>query len=338
MRTAPRRSFLLPALLGLSTLAAIAQQESTPITLDVSVTARSGVPVPNLTLPDFTLLVDKKPHPFTAFQAINNDQPVQVLLVIDNIDIGYNMLTSVRQQLENFLHANAGHLPNPTEVAIASDIGVSLQHGFTADGNAAADFVHRTFIPRRTNHDASVFGATQRFQVALNTFGQLIDREQGLPGRKIMLWVSPGWPIFNSANEALSSGQQSNVFTQIVTLSNALRRNGITLYQVNPLGATEDIGGVRYYDNFLDAATRPSQVNLGNISLQVLSLQSGGLMLTSNNVAEMLNRCYADIDTFYRLTFTPPASAHPQQYHSLEVRISRPGLNVRTRSGFYSAP
>jgi hypothetical protein len=55
-------------------------------------------------------------------------------------------------------------------------------------------------------------------------------------------------------------------------------------------------------------------------------------------VALLLQKCIADLGTYYELSFNPPVTDKPDQYHSLEVRIAKPGLTARTRQGYYSQP
>ena len=65
----------------------------------------------------------------------------------------------------------------------------------------------------------------------------------------------------------------------MVGLSTQLRQARITLYSVDPLVSNQGVGRTSYYQEFLKGVSKPSQVNVGNLSLQVLAVQSGGLAL-----------------------------------------------------------
>lgn len=94
-----------------------------------------------------------------------------------------------------------------------------------------------------------------------------------------------------------------------------------------------------YYQDFLKGVSKPSQVNVGDLSLQVLAVQSGGLALaSSNDVAALLEKCLADTEAYYELSFTPTPADHRDEYHNLLVQVSKPGLTVRTRTGYYAEP
>ena len=48
--------------------------------------------------------------------------------------------------------------------------------------------------------------------------------------------------------------------------------------------------------------------------------------------------CVADANGFYVLSFDGPAGDGPNEYHALEIKIDKPGLKARTRSGYYAQP
>jgi hypothetical protein len=46
----------------------------------------------------------------------------------------------------------------------------------------------------------------------------------------------------------------------------------------------------------------------------------------------------ADANAFYVLSFDGLAGDGPNEYHTLEIQIDKPGLAARTRSGYYAQP
>jgi VWFA-related protein len=78
---------------------------------------------------------------------------------------------------------------------------------------------------------------------------------------------------------------------------------------------------------------------IGNLGLQVLAIQSGGLSLNlSNDIAGALTQCLADSAPYYEISFVAPASSQRDEYHHLEIKIAKPGLTARTRQGYYAQP
>jgi hypothetical protein len=78
---------------------------------------------------------------------------------------------------------------------------------------------------------------------------------------------------------------------------------------------------------------------MGNLALQVLAVQSGGLALSlSNYVSEEMQQAIADTQTYYEISFDPPVARQPDEYHQIQIKVARPGLSARTRQGFYVQP
>jgi VWFA-related protein len=275
------------------------------INLDVVVTPKSGPPVAGLQQQDFTLLDNKAPQPITSFQALGGSQaPIEVILLVDAVNNTFTNIAYERGQIENLLHANGGHLAHPTALAVLTDAGVKMQEGFSTDGNALSVSLDQYTVGLRDiRRSAGFYGATERLQLSLQALSDLIARETPRPGRKVVLWISPGWPLLSGPNVQLDSKQQQQIFQSVVSLSNQLRRARITLYSINPLGAS-DSTRVFYYEQFDKGVAKPSQAVPGNLGLQVLAVQSGGLALTSSNdIAALLQECLVDTDAYYELSF-----------------------------------
>ncbi len=347
MFTGPRLRLVLLVPL-LYTPAALAQQDSprTPppngrLYLDVVVTPKSGPPVSALQQQDFTLLDNKAPQAITSFEALGGSQaPIEVLLLIDAVNTAYENVAFERDQIAKFLRADAGHLAYPTTLAVFTDSGTQVQEGFTTDGNALIASLDKYTVGLRTiRRSTGFYGAAERFQLSIDALRDLAAHEGPLPGRKVILWVSPGWPLLSGPgiDASLDLKQRQQIFANIVSLSTQLLQARITLYSIDPLG-TADIGSrTFYYKDFLKGVSKPSQAEPANLGLEVLATQTGGLALSSSNdVAVLLQKCLADTQAYYAISFDPPLADQPDEYHHLEIRVAKPGLTARTRQGYYT--
>ena len=84
---------------------------------------------------------------------------------------------------------------------------------------------------------------------------------------------------------------------------------------------------------------KPSQVQFGDLALQVLAIHSGGRVFNSNNdVAGEIASDVDDVRAFYVLTFEGLRGDGPNEYHALEIKLDRPGLKTLTRTGYYAQP
>jgi VWFA-related protein len=311
------------------------------ISLDIVVTPRSGPPVAGLQQQDFTVLDNKGERPITSFQAAGGPgAPVEVVLLIDTVNATYSNVAYEREQIEKFLKTDGGHLAHPTTLAVLTDTGTEIQKGFSADGNLlSADLDKYTVGLRDIRRSSGFYGAEDRVDLSLKALRMLASQEATLPGRKIVLWISPGWPLLSGPRMELSFKQEQQLFGEITAISTQLRQAGVTLYSIDPLGSAEGTMRVSYYRSFLKGVTKPGQVELGDLGLQVLATQSGGLALASNNdIAAMLRECMADAQAYYTISFDASPAEHPNEYHELEIKVGKPGLIARTRTGYYAQP
>jgi VWFA-related protein len=318
-----------------------AQRDPARIFLDVVVTPKSGPPMSGLQQQDFTLLDNKVPQTITSFQAFDARQaPIEVILVVDAVNTGYQSLGYERNQIDKFLRADGGSLVHPTALAILSDTGTQMQDGLSSDGNTLSASLDQYVVGLRTiTRAAGFWGADEQFQISIEGLNQLATRLAARPGRKVILWVSPGWPLLSGPNVELDAKEQQQLFSEIVSLSTLLQRARITLYSIDPLG-TGDVGfRTFYWQEFVKGISKPSQVQVGNLALEVFATQSGGLALnSSNDTATLLHESLADTAPYYEISFVPPSAEKKDEYHQLEIRLARPGLTARTRQGYYAQP
>jgi VWFA-related protein len=189
---------------------------------------------------------------------------------------------------------------------------------------------------RSIQRSAGIYGAGEQLQLSVRMLSQLVGHEATLPGRKLVLWVSPGWPILTGPHIYLGTGQQKQIFSTIMGLSTELREANVTLYAIDPLGTT-DIGiRTYYYQTFLKGIRKPTQTDFADLSLQVVATQSGGLVLnSSNDITAQLEKAMRDASAYYMLSFDP-GKGEPDEYHDIVVKVAKPGYVARTRSGYYS--
>jgi VWFA-related protein len=314
---------------------------SRSIRLDVVVAAKSGPPVAGLEQRDFTVLDNNSPQPITSFKAVSKGQePVEVILLIDAVNSQFDTVAYERGKVQNFLQANGGQLAFPTKIAVLTDKGVQIQETFSTNGNELNDVLSRYTIGLREITRAQGFwGASDRLKISLGGIHQLADYAAPLPGRKIVLWISPGWPLISGVNVYLNAQDQRQIYEDVVSLSTALRLARVTLYNINPLGVQESVAASNYYENFLKGVSKPSQTEIGDLGLQVLSVQSGGLALeSSSDVTAVLKRCLEDLASWYEITFDAPVTEQRNEYHHIQVKLAKPGLTARTRDGYYAQP
>jgi VWFA-related protein len=335
-------------------LAAFPRQVETPaepagggnrhITLDVVVTDKHGAQAAGLQQQDFVVLDNKQPQKILSFRAVDATasaaDPVAIILLIDRVNTSFQSSANERQQTEKFLRQNGGQLAQPVSMVFFSDSGTQMENA-TRDGNALLAALDKSDSGLRSiRRSQGIYGASDRFQLSIRALNSIAVTEASKPGKKILIWISPGWPMLSGPRMEFSDKQRQELFNEIVTASTALWRAHITLYSIDPLG-TADAGGLRtnYYETFLKGVSSEKNTQPGNLALQVLAAQSGGRVFNSNNdITGQIATCIADASAYYVLSFDSPPADNPTGFHALEVKIGKPGLKARSRTVYYAQP
>jgi VWFA-related protein len=329
-------------------MAALARQSGAPaktgadaIFLDVVVTSKSREPVRGLQEQDFRVIDNKVPQGLTSFQAQGGAQaPIEVVLVVDDVNTGIEQVAYERSEMDKFLRVQGGQLTYPTTLAYVSDSGLQVEQEFSRDGNALSAALDQHMIALHTiRRSAGFYGAVERYEISLQALDQLAKREASRPGRKLILWISPGWPYLSGPGieQQLDAKQEQQIYDDVVRFSTLLRLGRITLYSIDPLGTADFGERTFYWESFMKGISKPSQAQGGDLALQVLATQSGGLALTANNdIAAQLQQCLADAQAYYELSFAPSVENARDAYHHVEVRLEKSGLVARTRQGYYT--
>lgn len=319
-----------------------------PITLDVQVTDKSGKPIRGLLQQDFTVLDDQRPAELLSFRAVDvaanqpADPPVEIVLVLDAVNTSFNGVSYERDQVKKFLLQNGGNLAWPVSLVIFSETGTKIQNGSSRDGNKLAEIYEEYQSGLRSANETSggYWGATERMDRSLKAFRGIVRYEKTRPGRKLMIWFSRGWPMLSQTIE-LTARYTEQLFASIAEISTELRETRITVYSIDPIPAAVTAGTMRneYYENFVKGVSRPSRALPGDLGLQVLAVQSGGRVFTSSNdLVSAISDCVDDAGAFYVLSFNAARADQANEYHALAVKVDKPGVTVRTRTGYYAQP
>jgi VWFA-related protein len=320
--------------------AAPAADPAASIRLNVVVSHKNGPPVGGLEQNDFTVIDNKHTQPITSFRAVSGrDSKARVIVVLDAVNIDYERVAFAREEIEKYLRAEGGQLTHPTSFALLTDNGMKLQEQYSTDGNSIAAAVEANVTGLRTIRRTSQYGGFDRYNISIEGLRELAQREVATPERKIVLFVSPGWPILSSpgVENSLDAKQQKQLFETLVNLTTQMQRANITLYTVNPLGQGESELRASYYEAFLKGISESKRMEPGNLALQVLSVQSGGRAIDFNNdVSAVLRQCVAETQAYYEISFEPAPPDPKNYYHRVELKLAKPDLTARARMGYYA--
>jgi VWFA-related protein len=310
------------------------------VTLDVQVTDASGKALSGLGQQDVTLLDNGQPRTVTSFREISGagePAPAEAILLLDTMNASFQDVVIERQGIEAFLRQNGGRLALPVSIVFLADTGVKLNKA-SQDGNSSADDLKKLPTPMRVLGSAQgAEGAQDRSQRSIRAVQLLSTYEATRPGRKLLIWIGPGWPLLSRSTAGLSAQSQRTYFNSIVDTTTALRSAHITLYSVPPLNLAQVDGqNPLMYETYLKGVENPAQADSTNLALQVLAVHSGGLVLSkSGDLAGQIARCIADGRDYYEIRFDA-ADEEDIRYHALQVKLNRTGAAARTSTEYYA--
>ena len=312
------------------------------IGIDVLVTGKDGKLVADLEPPDFALFDNGQPRKILNFRRTDGaagnriDPPVEVIILLDAVNLSYQAVTLQRLKIEEFLRRNDGHLAQPTSLFLFSSQGLRVQPAPSRDGNALAKALDdSTGTVRARDLSGGIYSLLEQFKDSFKTMNGIAENEARKPGRKILIWIGPGWPLLTERYFIQNSESRQSYFEQLIALSNKLREARVTVYNVAPVvGITRNL-----YTGYLKPVTDFHKMEIGDLALEVLAVHTGGRVLDpSNDLPGLLADCIADIGPYYTLTFAAPPAAHPGEYNELRVQVGQPGMTARTISGYYHQP
>src|SRR5262249_52994196 len=142
-----------------------------------------------------------------SFQPVEHVDPVRLILVLDTLNLPLVLAGFAREEVGRFLTRNGGHLNRPISIFGLSAAGVWKVSQPSNDGKVLATEIARNkfdFIRRRGLGDSEASAVW-----ALKALADIATVQRGLPGRKVMVWIGPGWGI--GSGKDFESNQSSQV-------------------------------------------------------------------------------------------------------------------------------
>lgn len=314
------------------------------IAITVAVTDKSGRPIAGLEAADFKVFDNKQPQKILAFRAVDTAHPpavpLKVQFVIDAVNSDALLVAQERDGLSAFLRQNPGKLDDSTSIWILENSGLIRIAGPSQDGAALLTGLNGApALLRVINRSAGTWGDVERTGQATKLIKEMISPDSGTPGRKLILFLSPGWPLLFR----YEADQPSLIFDDIVKISNGLRESCISLYTLDPsnVGRTfqpfsSGISDSSAYQSFLKGVTKSRDAQYADLSLQVLSEHSGGqVIINGNDIKTGIDTALLDASTWYNLVFERAPGGRTTEYHAIHVTVDKPGARIRTTAGYY---
>ncbi len=249
-----------------------------------------------------------------------------------------------------------------SELKRAPTLGESPRGGFSLAPFQQDEVVNtaRSILDRIRSFQQWRFDTARQAAADLTDF---MDALAGISGRKAMLYVGEGTP-FRVAETLYQAWDDKFQYTwlnmedpppDLATLvapveanRSNLRRvfeavaaraaaSRITLYAIDAGQELATTQASAEHPGFSGASLlETSRLLHQQQSLQMLAFESGGRHFTNlENVQLVMERLAEDFSNYYSLGFAPEGLPDGESY-SLEVKVRRPGLEVRHRTGFHN--
>ena len=320
--------------------AAAAQRH--PIFLDVQVTDGNGKAVTDLEPFDLSLMDENQPRKILGFRRTDGtvgskfDPPVEVIIVLDALNLPYQAAARLRLEIDKFLRANGGKLAQPVSIYMLTSQGLRVQPAASKDGNMLAEMLDNSVgTVRARDLSGGVFSLQEQYQDSIKAISGMAESLSHRAGRKIVIWLGPGWPLLTERFFIQTNVSRPAYFRQLAALENKLREARITIYSLYTLAGITPV----LWQGYIKPVREAGKMEIGDMALQVLALHSGGRVLDpSNDVKSQIEECVAEVGEYYTIAFTPPPTVVADEYRDLKVTVNKPGLVVRTFSGYYNEP
>jgi VWFA-related protein len=124
----------------------------------------------------------------------------------------------------------------------------------------------------------------------------------------------------------------------------AATRGNVGIYSIDPRGLSTGMEEAIRSPTILDSQGRAlgsrefiDEMSRSHLSMRALSEQTGGIaFLNTNDTAAPLSRIVEDSSRFYVLGYYAPAGRKDGRFRTVDVRVRRPGLKIRSRPGYYA--
>jgi len=346
------------------------------IQLDVSVLDKHRQPIKGLTESNFTVLEDGKPQKIVGFSTFDMDDapapatgwmrdvPPDVttndikpesrlwVIVLDDAMIPQEpfSIKSAKEIARNIIEKLG---PNDLTAVVFTGDNRKTQD-FTSDKTklmAALDKFNPGLTSYRFGLDTGLNDTDLWFyQSSVRTLASVAGFLSQVPQRrKSVFWISPGAPIDLCApNLATPDGRPQYVPNcsklppqEMVDLNRSLeegfrqaQRANVTFYPIDPSG----LDGMHQYLSLRigEGGAKHKSTVLQDVLVETAANTGGRAILNTNAFGPEIGEIFEENKSYYLLAIEPANPVADGKLHKLQVKVDRPDVDVRTRSGYYA--
>jgi VWFA-related protein len=335
----------------------------------------SSQPVANKTAKPATTTapVDKYAPPLPPAHLRPEQVRRTIAIVVDDLGLSFESTAYVRQSLKKFVDQQVQ--PGDLVAIIRSAGGMGALQQFTSDKQQLYAAVERVKWNPQGSGGISAFAPIDRSGMEQNLIGDsnlspassaddqvnqfkeeifsvgtlgalnyVVKGMREMPGRKSILLVSDGIKIFNQDD----TSRTTRVLDALRRLTDLANRASVVIYTMDARGlqtlgltAADSVGGLSPDQIETEMQNRRNSFFESQNGLNYLAEQTGGIPIrNTNDLARGMKRVLDDQSGYYLIGYRPDESTFDRvkgrtRFHKISIKVTRPGLRVRSRSGFY---
>ena len=173
---------------------------------------------------------------------------------------------------------------------------------------------------------------------SLDTLRSVADFLAGIRGRrKAVVFFSEG--IDYDITNPIQNREATSVIDSMKQATTGATRANVSFYSVDPRGLSGFEDAIELSstpeDNSLGVHTMLDETRLAQDSLRSLSEETGGFAaINRNDYRDTFARIIQDNSSYYVLGYYSNDNRRDGRYRAVDVRVKRPGLQVRARKGY----
>jgi len=260
-------------------------------------------------------------------------------------------------QLDLSLHAVSGVTANANEIARGIDKITWMSPSSLQDDIAESVLSYRSAgsspLMKQRLSNLSVTAAEQLDWQREHTYASLNNLAElfrGLPGRRVLVLASPGFPMTTPGDAKTGAGGFTLKFRELIR---SLAAYGVTVYSLdigNDLAAGDAsekidwriaVGKLGMDENTLSDLGLERSMGTSSASsrrefLGVIAAESGGRLLAQTDLSKAFAAIQEESTRFYRISCRVPVTRAADRYRKLLIKVNLPGAVVTSRRGRYS--
>ena len=181
----------------------------------------------------------------------------------------------------------------------------------------------------------------QRVRITTDALIAIANHLEGLPGRKNLVWVSAGFPFWNSLDQTL----KPNAFTNQQDFHSPLARAARALNNVNLAIDPVDARGLMVTPGFsvthhsVPSTQMPVRFEDSFATMDELAERTGGrAFYNTNGIRRSIRRVLDDSRVNYVLGYYPQDVKWNGAFRKIKVQVDRRGVRLQYRHGYSAMP